>query len=50
VYPSLKENKIEIKNLDLWAENIPWNKKIRIDYMNKANAKHNKTLKIKLVL
>ncbi len=44
----LKEKKIGIKNLDLWAKNSPWNKKIRIDYMNNANANHIKTIEIKL--
>jgi hypothetical protein len=45
-----ERKKIGIKNLDLWAENNPRDKKIRIDYMTKPNAKHTKTLEIKLAL
>ncbi len=44
------KKKIRIKHLDLWAKNNPWNKKIRIDYINKPNATQIKTLEIKLVL
>ncbi len=50
MYPPLKEKKFEVKNLDLCAENSPRNKKTRIDYMNKANVNHIKTLEIKLAL
>jgi hypothetical protein len=50
MYPPLKEKKNGIKNFDLWAENNPWNKEIKIDYMKKANVNQIKILEIKLVL
>jgi cysteinyl-tRNA synthetase len=50
LYPPLKGKKFEVKNLDLWAENSPWNKKTKIDYTNKANVNHIKRIEIKLVL
>ncbi len=47
---TLERKNIEIKKLWLWAKNNPWNKKIKINYMNKANANKIKTFEVKLAL
>jgi hypothetical protein len=47
---TLESKKIGIKNFDLWAENSLWNKKIRIDYMNKAKQDQNTWNKIGFVV
>jgi hypothetical protein len=45
MYPFLKKKQIGIINHDLLVENNPWNKKIRVDYIDKLMQLISKHLK-----
>jgi len=50
MYPLLKKKLIEIKTHVLWVQNSLWNKKIKIDYIDKSNVKYIQTLEINFAM
>ncbi len=50
MYPFLKKKLIEIKTHVLWVQNSLWNKKIKIDYIDKSNVKYIQILEINFAM